>query len=145
MMANLAATEPVRQHRRYVAVIGPGDASGELCDLAYAVGAEVAKRQAILLCGGLTGVMEAAARGARESDPPGRSIGLLPGTDRRAGSQYLDYALSTGLEEARDVRAGDQRGRGDRRRLQSGDADRDRLCAAAQTSARGARRLVGSG
>ncbi|HEX8093471.1 TIGR00725 family protein [Jatrophihabitans sp.] len=87
---------------RYVAVIGPGTASPELYRLAHEVGAELARRQAILLCGGLGGVMEAAARGAREGSPPGRTIGLLPGTDRGEGSPFLDYALPTGLAEARD-------------------------------------------
>jgi uncharacterized protein (TIGR00725 family) len=83
-------------------VIGPGTADPELYRLAYQVGAELAARQAVLLCGGLTGVMEAAARGAREADPPGRTIGLLPGTDRADGNPYLDHALPTGLGEARD-------------------------------------------
>jgi uncharacterized protein (TIGR00725 family) len=84
----------------YVAVIGPGTADAQLYRLAYEVGAELARRQAILLCGGLGGVMEAAARGAREAS--GRSIGLLPGTDRAAGNPFLDYVLPTGLAEARD-------------------------------------------
>lgn len=86
-------------------MIGPGTASPELYRLAYQVGAELARRQAILLCGGLGGVMEAAARGAREAPgvrPPGRSIGLLPGVDRAAGNPFLDHALPTGLAEARD-------------------------------------------
>jgi len=81
-------------------VIGPGATSPELYRLAYEVGAELARRQAILLCGGLGGVMEAAARGAREAS--GRTIGLLPGTDRSDGNPFLDYALPTGLGEARD-------------------------------------------
>lgn len=83
-----------------MAVIGPGAAGPELCRLAYEVGAELARRQAIVLCGGLGGVMEAAARGAREAS--GRSIGLLPGTDRADGNPFLDHALPTGLAEARD-------------------------------------------
>jgi hypothetical protein len=85
---------------RYVAVIGPRTADPRLCRLAYEVGAEIARRRAVLLCGGLTGVMEAAARGAREAS--GRSIGLLPGLDRRDANPFLDYALATGLAEARD-------------------------------------------
>jgi uncharacterized protein (TIGR00725 family) len=91
-----------REHDRYVAVIGPREISADLYELAYQVGAEIARRQAVLLCGGLTGVMEAAARGARGASPPGRSIGLLPGTDRRDGNPFLDYVLPTGLAEARD-------------------------------------------
>lgn len=85
-----------------MAVIGPRAASPRLYRLAYQVGVELADRHAILLCGGLTGVMEAAARGAREASPPGRTIGLLPGTERGEGNPYLDYALPTGLAEARD-------------------------------------------
>ena len=87
-----------------MAVIGPGviEPSAGLYRLAYDVGAELARRQAVLLCGGLGGVMEAAARGAHEASPPGRSIGLLPGTDRAEGNPFLDHALPTGLAEARD-------------------------------------------
>ena len=81
-------------------MVGPGSAGPQLCRLAYEVGAELARRRAILLCGGLGGVMEAAARGAREAS--GRSVGLLPGTDRADGNPFLDYALATGLGEARD-------------------------------------------
>lgn len=91
-----------RPDQRYVAVIGPGTADPRLCELAYQVGAELARRDAVLLCGGLTGVMAAAARGAREASPPGRTIGLLPGVDRSKANPYLDYALATGLAEARD-------------------------------------------
>ncbi|HEY0166168.1 MAG TPA: TIGR00725 family protein [Jatrophihabitans sp.] len=91
-----------REQDRYVAVIGPRTADARLYQLAYEVGAELAGRHAVLLCGGLTGVMEAAARGAREASPPGRSIGLLPGTDRQEGNPFLDYTLATGLAEARD-------------------------------------------
>ena len=40
--------------------------------------------------------------GRREASPPGRSIGLLPGTDRQDGNPFLDHALPTGLAEARD-------------------------------------------
>lgn len=90
-------------HARYVAIIGPRDAGAELCELARSVGREVARRRAVVLCGGLGGVMAAAARGAREADPRGTTIGILPGTDRRAANQFLDYVLPTGLEEIRDA------------------------------------------
>lgn len=100
-----AGATPGQPEHRYVAVIGPGTAEPRLCRLAYDVGAELARRGVVLLCGGLGGVMAAAARGAREARealPPGRVIGLLPGTDRAEGNPYLDYALPTGLAEARD-------------------------------------------
>jgi uncharacterized protein (TIGR00725 family) len=87
---------------RYVAVIGPSECSAAEYDLAVQVGQELAERGAVLLCGGLTGVMEAASRGAAQAAPPGVSIGLLPGEDRSAGNEFLSYALPTALGEVRN-------------------------------------------
>jgi uncharacterized protein (TIGR00725 family) len=72
------------------------------------VGALVAQRGAVLVCGGLGGVMEAACRGARQEG--GTAVGILPGLDRSAANPHVDVALATGLGEARNalvVRAGD--------------------------------------
>jgi uncharacterized protein (TIGR00725 family) len=72
------------------------------------VGALVAQRGAVLVCGGLGGVMEAACRGARQEG--GTAVGILPGLDRSAANPHVDLALATGLGEARNalvVRAGD--------------------------------------
>jgi uncharacterized protein (TIGR00725 family) len=92
-----------------VAVVGPGpDATDELCALARQVGRLLAERGAVLLTGGLGGVMAAAARGAR--DGGGVAIGLLPGSDRAAGNADNTVALATGLGQARNallVRAAD--------------------------------------
>ena len=68
----------------------------------------VAQRGAVLVCGGLGGVMEAACRGAREQG--GIAVGILPGLDRGAANPHVDVALPTGLGEARNalvVRAAD--------------------------------------
>jgi uncharacterized protein (TIGR00725 family) len=92
----------------YVAVVGPGDASPEQTAAAEAVGAGLARRGAVVVSGGLGGVMEAACRGAREAG--GRTVGLLPGLDREAANEFVDVALPTGLGEARNalvVRAAD--------------------------------------
>jgi uncharacterized protein (TIGR00725 family) len=64
----------------YVVVVGSGEATGELYDLAREVGRLVASRGGIVVCGGLSGVMEAAARGATEEG--GVAIGILPDEDR---------------------------------------------------------------
>jgi uncharacterized protein (TIGR00725 family) len=72
------------------------------------VGALVARRGAVLVCGGLGGVMEAACRGAREEG--GTAVGILPGLDRGAANAFVDVALASGLGEARNalvVRAAD--------------------------------------
>jgi uncharacterized protein (TIGR00725 family) len=76
--------------------------------VAESVGRELASRGAVLVCGGLGGVMEAACTGAKEGG--GTTIGILPGTDRAAANAFVDFAIPTGLGEARNalvVRAAD--------------------------------------
>jgi hypothetical protein len=85
----------------YLAVIGGGEAPPELLALAREVGREVARRGAVLLCGGLGGVMAAAAQGAKEEG--GVSIGLLPDPDRSRANPYLTYSIPTNLGHARNV------------------------------------------
>ncbi|MEA2420374.1 MAG: hypothetical protein QOE60_2580 [Thermoleophilaceae bacterium] len=68
----------------------------------------MAERGAVVVCGGLGGVMEAACRGARAAG--GTTVGILPGLDRTAANPFVDVALPTGLGEARNalvVRAAD--------------------------------------
>jgi uncharacterized protein (TIGR00725 family) len=91
-----------------VAVVGPGDASPEQAALAQHVGRLLARRGAVVVCGGLGGVMEAACRGARGEG--GTAVGILPGLDRRAANPHVSVAIPTGLGEARNalvVRAAD--------------------------------------
>lgn len=84
-----------------IAVIGPGDGSKELCELATEVGRLVAQAGAVLVCGGLHGVMDAAAHGAKQAG--GCTIGVLPGHDRSAANPFIDHAITTGLGEARNL------------------------------------------
>jgi uncharacterized protein (TIGR00725 family) len=86
---------------RYVGVIGAGEASPELAALAREVGRELARRGAVVVCGGLGGVMVAAALGVQEAG--GVSIGLLPGPDRRFANPYLTYTIPTNLGHARNM------------------------------------------
>jgi uncharacterized protein (TIGR00725 family) len=72
------------------------------------VGRLAAERGAVVVCGGLGGAMEAACRGAKQAG--GTTLGILPGADRSAANPYVDFALPTGLGEARNalvVRAAD--------------------------------------
>ena len=93
----------------YIAVAGPGEGAGaQDRELARQVGRELARAGAVLLCGGLGGVMAAACEGAASAG--GTAVGLLPGSDRSAGNPYLSVALATGLGELRNgllVRAAD--------------------------------------
>ena len=86
---------------RSIAVVGAGDARPEVCDLAAAVGREIANRGATLICGGRGGVMEAVARGARAAG--GHTIGILPGYDRRLANPHIEFAIATGMGHARNV------------------------------------------
>jgi hypothetical protein len=85
----------------YIAVVGSSVCNEETAKRAYDVGYELARRKAIVICGGKGGVMAAAAHGAR--DGGGTSVGILPGSDRNDASKYLSLALSTGLGEARNA------------------------------------------
>lgn len=93
---------------RHVAVVGAGTAGAELSAAARRVGRELGSTGAVLVCGGLGGVMAAACQGARESG--GLTLGLLPGLDRAAANPWVSIAVPTGLGEARNalvVRAAD--------------------------------------
>lgn len=92
----------------YIAVIGPGIASESISRLAGEVGAVVAAAGAILVTGGLGGVMEAASRGARQAG--GMTVGIVPGTSREGANPYLDVCIPTAMGEGRNalvVRAAD--------------------------------------
>ena len=84
-----------------MAVVGPGTATGELYERAREVGRLVAERGGIVVCGGLGGVMEAAARGATEGG--GTAIGILPDEDRGRANGYLSYSVATGMGQARNL------------------------------------------
>jgi uncharacterized protein (TIGR00725 family) len=92
----------------YVAVIGAGEASSQELALAEEVGAGLAALGAVVVTGGLGGVMEAACRGARSER--GHTLGILPGADRDAANGWVEIAVATGLGELRNglvVRASD--------------------------------------
>jgi uncharacterized protein (TIGR00725 family) len=65
------------------------------------LGRGIAQRHAVLICGGLTGVMEHAARGAQAAG--GLTIGVLPGEDPNDANAYIDIAIATGLGHARNA------------------------------------------
>jgi len=82
-----------------IAVIGKGECTGEEYEAARAAGSRIAESRAVLCCGGLGGVMEAACRGAREKG--GTTVGVLP--DAGPGNPFLDIAIRTGMGYGRNV------------------------------------------
>ena len=87
--------------RKFIAVIGGGDCSKEEAKVAGEVGRELARHGAILVCGGLGGVMKAACQGA--SSEGGVTIGILPGENRQAANCYVQIPIATGMGYARNV------------------------------------------
>jgi hypothetical protein len=83
--------------------MGASSCDASVYDEAYQVGQWIARRGAILLCGGRTGVMEAAAKGAK--DEGGLTIGVLPGSNEIESppNPYIDIAIFTGLSDARNA------------------------------------------
>lgn len=84
-----------------IAVIGGGHPPEEFLDMAEEVGALIAQRGAAVICGGLTGIMEAVCRGAKEAG--GLTVGVLPTIDKADANPYVDVVLATGLGTARNV------------------------------------------
>jgi len=84
----------------FIAVIGGSKCSNKDALLAEQVGSELAKRDVTLVCGGLSGGMESACKGARSEN--GLTIGILPGDDCRDANEYVQIPIVTGLGYARN-------------------------------------------
>jgi len=86
---------------RRIGVIGNSVCSEEVIQIAEEVGREIARRKGVLVCGGLTGVMEAVARGAKAAG--GLTVGIIPGNRASDANSYIDIPIVTGLGYARNV------------------------------------------
>jgi uncharacterized protein (TIGR00725 family) len=84
-----------------IAVIGDSACSDQEARLAETVGELLARRGAVVVCGGLGGVMEAVCRGARSGG--GLTVGILPGDDPEAANRWVDLPIVTGMGEARNA------------------------------------------
>jgi uncharacterized protein (TIGR00725 family) len=93
---------PRRLTRRpQIAVIGKGTPDDELLPLAEEVGRRIAAAGAVVVCGGMGGVMEGASRGAREED--GDVIGIVPTEDPAAANPHVTHVVATGIGHARNL------------------------------------------
>ena len=84
-----------------IGVVGAAQCSSGTAEMARQVGKFIAERGATLICGGLGGVMRAAAKGAKEGG--GLTIGILPGSSEKDANPYIDIPIPTGLGHARNV------------------------------------------
>lgn len=83
-----------------IGVIGGGDCDLEIEGIAEEVGRGIARQGAVLINGGLGGVMEASARGAKREG--GLTIGILPGSSPQEANPYIDIPITTGLGDMRN-------------------------------------------
>ncbi len=87
--------------RKIIGVIGAASADEETLRTAENVGRLIAARGALLVCGGLGGVMEAASKGARSGG--GTTIGILPQAGKESSNSSIDIPIATGFGEGRNV------------------------------------------
>jgi uncharacterized protein (TIGR00725 family) len=85
----------------YVAVVGAGRASPEIERMAEEVGRRLAQAGAVVVTGGLTGVMDAASRGAAAAG--GRVVAIVPGESRRGATAHASVVVATGAGQARNL------------------------------------------
>ncbi len=84
-----------------IAVVGANKCSKKLRDMAAEVGQYVAENGGVIVCGGLGGIMEGAARGAKKAN--GVTIGILPGDNADDANEFIDFVIPSGFGEARNI------------------------------------------
>ncbi|KJR40271.1 hypothetical protein MCHI_003834 [Candidatus Magnetoovum chiemensis] len=84
-----------------IGVIGGRKVNDKLLNIAYEAGRLIALNKAVLISGGLTGVMEAVSKGAKEAG--GITVGVLPHDNKTSANQYIDIPICTGIGFARNV------------------------------------------
>ena len=92
----------------HIGVIGAGDCPQEIFSIAIELGYLIGQNNWVLICGGLGGVMEGAAKGCYRAH--GMTVGILPGNEKSAANPFIRLSIPTGLDEARNllvVRASD--------------------------------------
>ncbi len=85
----------------HIGVLGPHVTTSKQYQLGIEVGRHIAKAGATLFCGGLDGMMRAAAEGAKSEG--GHTVGILPGTDKSAANEFIDLAIPTDLGAYRNA------------------------------------------
>jgi len=87
--------------KKRIAVIGhDGEVPPDVEAMAEQIGQEIARHDCILICGGRSGIMEAACRGARKAG--GRTVGILPTLDGHDANRFVDIGITTGMGYARN-------------------------------------------
>lgn len=84
-----------------ISVVGGHSCSKKIYNIAKDLGRRIAREGWTLICGGSSGVMEAACLGAKEKG--GLTVGILPSFTSEEANKYLDVKIPTGLGYARNI------------------------------------------
>ncbi len=84
-----------------VSVVGGHKCDARVAGLAEEIGETIAREGAVLVCGGLGGIMEAACRGAKKAG--GLTMGIIPGGDKDSANQFADIVIPTGMGYSRNT------------------------------------------
>jgi len=84
-----------------VGVIGAAEVEEKYYKIAEEVGKLLAKNNIVIVCGGMGGVMEAVAKGAKSEN--GITIGILPGISKEEANPYIDFPIVTGMGHGRNI------------------------------------------
>ncbi|MFQ5905984.1 MAG: TIGR00725 family protein [bacterium] len=87
--------------KKAIGVIGASSCPQKIAEIAERVGEEIARRGAVLVCGGLGGVMEAACQGAKKEG--GTTVGVIPYREVDRANDFVDVVIATGMGEARNA------------------------------------------
>jgi len=90
-----------RMRNLQIAVVGSSEKEPQTLTLASEVGKTIASKGAFLICGGLGGVMEAAARGAKEKG--GLTVGILPSYEMDSANLFIDVIIPSGMGHSRNI------------------------------------------
>lgn len=91
----------MRKQKITISVVGGHDIDSEVEQIAHDIGRIIAEVGAVLVCGGLDGVMRSSSKGAKEAG--GVTIGILPGCDKEDANEYIDIALPSSIGFARNA------------------------------------------
>ena len=90
-----------KKFKGIISVLGASEIDREIEEIAIEMGRLIAKNNYIVSCGGLTGVMEAVCKGAKEEN--GLTIGIVPSTSKNIANRYIDIVIPCPFSQARNI------------------------------------------
>ncbi len=94
-------TDIKSQFKGIISVIGASDIDKKTEEVAFEIGRLLAQNKFIVACGGLSGVMEAVCRGAKEEN--GLTIGIIPHVEKSMANEYIDIVIPCPFSQARNI------------------------------------------